>query len=301
MSLRGDFAGDLSSSASAQALFPWGQRTYIMGIVNVTPDSFSGDGLQDPEAAVAHGVFLAENGADVLDVGGESTRPGAAPLDAAEELRRVVPVIQELHRRVSLPISVDTYRASTAGAALDAGATIVNDVWGFRRDPELAPLVARHRVHAVAMHNRRGASVSEQKVGGFFPRMEYDDLMREIATGLEESVGVLTEAGVPREHIVVDPGIGFGKTPEQNIELLSQLEELRSLGLPLLVGPSRKSFIGLALGGLATNERVEGTAAVVALAIAKGADIVRVHDLPAMARVARMADAIVRRGLRTET
>ncbi len=266
-----------------------------MGIVNVTPDSFSGDGLPDPEAAVAHGVFLAQNGADVLDVGGESTRPGAAPVDDSEELRRVVPVIRELHRRVSLPISVDTYRASTAEAALEAGATIVNDVWGFQRDPELAPLVARRGAHAVAMHNRRGTPASEQKVGGFFPKMPYDDLMRDIATGLEASVAVLTEAGVPRERIIVDPGIGFGKTPEQNIELLSQLEELRRLGLPLLVGPSRKSFIGLALGGLPPDDRLEGTAAVVALAIAKGADIVRVHDLPAMARVARMADAIVRR------
>lgn len=265
-----------------------------MGIVNVTPDSFSGDGIQDPDAAVAHGVFLAAHGADVLDVGGESTRPGSTAVDAEEELRRVLPVIRELHRRVEIPISVDTYRASTAEAALGAGATIVNDVWGFQRDPDLASVVARHGAHAVAMHNRRGAATSAARVGSFFPQMDYADLLGDIIRGLEESVHVLTEAGVPRERIMVDPGIGFGKTPQQNLELLQRLEELRRLDLPLLVGPSRKSFIGLALGGLPPDERIEGTAAVVALAIAKGVDVVRVHDLPAMARVARMADAIVR-------
>jgi len=295
MSLRGDPPEHaLSSAPAADALFPWGKRTYVMGIVNVTPDSFSGDGIEDPEAAVARGIFLAENGADVLDIGGESTRPGSTAVDPDEELRRVLPVIRALRGRVGVPISVDTYRASTAEAALNAGATIVNDVWGFRRDPDLASIVARHGAHAIAMHNRRGAASSAEHVGGFFPRMEYDDLIGDIVRGLDESVRALMEAGVPRERIIVDPGIGFGKTPEQNLELLKRLDELRSLELPLLVGPSRKSFIGLALGGLPPDERIEGTAAVVALAIAKGADMVRVHDLPAMARVARMADAIVR-------
>jgi dihydropteroate synthase len=295
MSLRGHSSERLlSTSPTADALFPWGQRTYVMGIVNVTPDSFSGDGIQDPDAAIARGVFLAENGADILDVGGESTRPGSTPVDPDEELRRVVPVIWGLHQRVSVPISVDTYRAKTAEAALQAGATVVNDIWGFQRDPELAPLVARHGAHAIAMHNRRGAAASAAGVGGFFPRIEYGDLMADIVGALKNSVRTLEATGVPRERIIVDPGIGFGKTPEQNFELLRRLEELGSLGLPLLVGPSRKSFIGLALGGLAPDDRVEGTAAVVALAIAKGAEVVRVHDLPAMARVARMADAIVR-------
>jgi dihydropteroate synthase len=295
MSLRGHSAEHaLSTSRPVDALFPWGKRTYIMGIVNVTPDSFSGDGLQDPEAAIARGVFLAENGADLLDVGGESTRPGSTPVDPDEELRRVLPVIRGLRGRVTVPLSVDTYRASTAEAALDAGATIVNDVWGFYRDPDLGPLVARRGAHAVAMHNRRGAATSTERVGGFFPHVEYEDLVGDIVAGLAESARMLDEAGVPRARIIVDPGIGFGKTPEQNLVLLKRLDELRSLELPLLVGPSRKSFIGLALGGLPADERVEGTAAVVALAIAKGADMVRVHDLPAMARVARMADAIVR-------
>jgi dihydropteroate synthase len=294
MSLRGDLPGSALTPAASQPLFVWGARTYIMGIVNVTPDSFSGDGVLDPEGAVAHALSLAASGADVLDVGGESTRPGSTPVDPEEELRRVVPVIRELRRRTDLPISVDTYRASTAEAALAAGASIVNDVWGFQRDPELAAVVAQHGAHAVAMHNRRGTARSAQRVGGFFPEVEYADLLGDILSGLRESVRVLEDAGVPRERVIVDPGIGFGKTPTQNVELLRRLDELRALQLPLLVGPSRKSFIGLALGGVPPADRVEGTAAVVALAIAKGADIVRVHDLPAMARVARMADALVR-------
>jgi dihydropteroate synthase len=293
VSLRGDPA-ERTLTNPPSTLFPWGQRTYVMGIVNVTPDSFSGDGIPDADAAVAHGVFLAENGADVLDVGGESTRPGAKPVEPEEERRRVLPVIRGLRERATVPISVDTYRGSTAEAALAAGASIINDVWGFRRDPRLASVVAEHKAHAIAMHNRRGAAASTEGVGGYFPDMEYDDLIADIAAGLRDSVRLLLDAGVPPEHIIVDPGIGFGKTPRQNLELLSRLEELRELEFPLLVGPSRKSFIGLALGGLPPDDRVEGTAAVVALAIARGADIVRVHDLPAMARVARMADAIVR-------
>ena len=284
----------VETSSSTRPLFPWGARTYVMGIVNVTPDSFSGDGLPDTAAAVGRGIFLAENGADILDVGGESTRPGATPVEPEEELDRVRPVIEALSRRVAVPISVDTYHASTAEAALEAGATIVNDVWGFQREPQLAEVVARHGAHAIAMHNRRGAAATASGVGGYFLQVEYDDLLADISAGLQASVTTLEDAGVATERIIVDPGIGFGKTPPQNLDLLRRLDALRSLGRPLLVGPSRKSFIGLALGGLPPDDRVEGTAAVVALAIAKGADIVRVHDLPAMARVARMADAIVR-------
>jgi dihydropteroate synthase len=273
--------------------FVWGSRTYVMGIVNVTPDSFSGDGLLDSEAAIAHGLRLAEDGADILDVGGESTRPGAQPVDGEEERRRVVPVVDGLSRQTTLPISVDTYRSETAGAALEAGATLVNDVWGFRRDPALASVVAKHGACAVATHNRRAAPAQDQQAGGYFPRVEYADLLADIVACLRESVEILVSAGVPRERIVVDPGIGFGKTPTHNLELLRRLREVRALDLPVLIGPSRKSFIGLALG-LPPDQRVEGTAATVALGIANGADIVRVHDLPAMARVARMADAIVR-------
>jgi dihydropteroate synthase len=264
-----------------------------MGIVNVTPDSFSGDGLLDSEAAIAHGLRLAEDGADILDVGGESTRPGAQPVDGEEERRRVVPVVDGLSRQTTLPISVDTYRSETAGAALEAGATLVNDVWGFRRDPALASVVAKHGACAVATHNRRAAPAQDQQAGGYFPRVEYADLLADIVACLRESVEILVSAGVPRERIIVDPGIGFGKTPTHNLALLRRLREVRALDLPVLIGPSRKSFIGLALG-LPPDQRVEGTAATVALGIANGADIVRVHDLPAMARVARMADAIVR-------
>jgi dihydropteroate synthase len=264
-----------------------------MGIVNVTPDSFSGDGQLDTRRAVAHGLALVANGADILDVGGESTRPGADPVDAAEEERRVVPVITELHARTTRPISIDTSRAEVAEAALDAGATIVNDVWGFQRDPALAGVVARHGAGAVAMHNRAAIASRAEGLGGYFREVAYDNLLAEVVAGLKESMVILEHSGVARSQIVVDPGIGFGKTPEQNLELLARLGELRTLGASILVGTSRKSVIGVTLD-LPPQDRVEGTAATVALAIRNGADVVRVHDLPAMARVARMADAVVR-------
>jgi dihydropteroate synthase len=264
-----------------------------MGIVNVTPDSFSGDGCLDPGDAIARGLAAAEGGADIVDVGGESTRPGAAPIDAAEEMRRVLPVITGLRDRMNLPISVDTYRAEVADAALAAGASIVNDVWGFRRDPDLANTVARHGSCAVAMHNRSAVAARDQTVGGYFPEVAYGDLLAEVANGLEESVALLIEAGVQPNRIIVDPGIGFGKTPPQNLVLLARLRELGRLGLPILIGPSRKSFIGAVLN-LPLTERLEGTAAAVAFGILQGADIVRVHDVAEMARVARMADAVVR-------
>ena len=273
--------------------FHWGARTYVMGIVNVTDDSFSGDGLLDPTEAVARGLYLAANGADILDVGGESTRPGATPLLPSEERRRVLPVIAELRRHVTIPISVDTYRAEVADAALEAGAAIVNDVWGFRRDPDLAGVVARHCAVAVAMHNRAAAAVQEETVGGYFRSVEYDDVVAQVCADLTNSIETLTASGVPHDRIIVDPGIGFGKTPAQNLELLARLDELLSLERPILVGTSRKSVIGVTLG-LPPDQRIEGTAATVALAIRQGADVVRVHDLPTMARVARMTDAVVR-------
>ncbi len=272
----------------------WGSRTYVMGIVNVTPDSFSGDGTMDVAQAIEQGVRMVEAGADILDVGGESTRPGSSPIEAAEELRRILPVIEGLRERVAAPISVDTYRAEVADAALTAGASMVNDVWGFRRDPDIAGVVASRNACAVAMHNRSAEARRLTKLGSYFPEVEYDDLIEEIKAGLAGSTHILEEAGVPRERIILDPGIGFGKTPTQNLEIIGRLPEFRTLGQPLLVGTSRKSFIGLTLG-LPPDDRVDGTAATVALAIQGGADIVRVHDLPAMARVARMADAIVRR------
>lgn len=281
--------------------FVWGQQTYLMGIVNATPDSFSGDGLAAArddawvDEAVAQGRRFAAQGAHILDVGGESTRPGSPPVAVDEELRRVLPVIEGLAAAVDTPISIDTSKAAVAEAALAAGASIVNDVWGFRLDPRIAEVAARAGAATVLMHNRsRREHVSiDPALGGRYVGTDYQDLLADIARELQVSIDLARRGGVPDDQIIVDPGIGFGKTVAQNLELLNRLGELRALGYPLLVGPSRKSFIGYTLD-LPPDQRVEGTAAAIAVAIARGADIVRVHDVQAMARVARMTDAIVR-------
>ena len=260
--------------------FAWSKRTYVMGIINVTPDSFSGDGLgYDAEAALEQALRFQDEGADIIDVGGESTRPGSTPVTVEEEKRRVIPVIRLLASRLDVPVSVDTYKREVAREALAAGAAIINDVWGLKRDPALADLAAREGAPIVLMHNQQG--------------LDYSDLVPETLASLRASLRQALEAGVPSENVVLDPGLGFGKKPEHNLELLRRLAELKALGLPLLVGTSRKSTIGLVLD-LPVEERLEGTAATVALAIANGADIVRVHDVKAMTRVARMSDAIVR-------
>ena len=276
--------------------FVWGERTFVMGIINVTPDSFSGDGLgASVERAAARGLALAGDGADVLDVGGESTRPGAMPVPAAEEQRRVVPVIERLAAEAGVPISVDTYRAGTAAAALRAGATLVNDIWGLRHDPDMADVVARHGAGVVVMHNRTTAPLVTPGVGGHFAAADYGgDLVAEVSDWLRASLALAAAAGIPPERVILDPGIGFGKGLRQNLEVIRRLGEFRALGHALLLGSSRKSFIGRVLGGLPPEERVEGTAATVALGIANGADMVRVHDVRVMARVARMTDAITR-------
>ena len=289
------------------APWSWGERTYVMGIVNVTPDSFSGDGLIDPghgrdalvAAALAQALDFAALGADMLDIGGQSTRPGASPVSLDEELERVVPVISALRSAVPLPLSVDTFKAEVAAAALDAGAALVYDSWGFRLpaggwNEALARLVARRNVPVVLMHNRRAVPAAST-IGGHYPRVEYDDLLGDLIRDLRESIAFAETQGVRPEQIIVDPGIGFGKTPAQNVELLGQLSQLRSLGRPILLGTSRKSFIGLALN-VGPQERVEGTAATVALGIQAGVDIVRAHDVGVMVRVARMADVLVRPG-----
>jgi dihydropteroate synthase len=276
--------------------FVWGSRTYVMGIINVTPDSFSGDGLHtDVPAAAEQARRFAAEGADIIDVGGESTRPGSAPVSVDDEKRRVVPVIEACAAATGLPISVDTYKAEVARAALDAGAGIVNDVWGLRADPEMARTCAAARWPVVLMHNRRTPPQATQigKLGGHYAGIAYADLLGEIMAELRESVNIATTAGVDPANIIVDPGLGFAKTAEHNLELMRRLVELRALGFPLLIGPSRKSTIGLVLG-LPIDQRVEGTAAMVALGIAGGADIVRVHDVGVMVRVARMSDAVVR-------
>lgn len=280
----------------------WGARTYVMGILNITPDSFSGDGLLrssetdriDPALEQA-GRFLSA-GADILDVGGESTRPGSKTVTAQEELERVLPVISALVNHFPQAIiSVDTYKAAVAAEALAAGAHIINDVWGLRADPQLAGMVARYKAPVVLMHNRSkptNAQVQEN-LGGRYVGMEYDDLVEDVKRELLESVALARQAGIPDENIILDPGIGFGKTIEQNLELLNRLGEFRALGFPILLGPSRKSFIGYSLN-LPPDQRVEGTAAAVSVGIVRGADIIRVHDVEMMVRVARMTDAIVR-------
>ncbi|MCS6993490.1 MAG: dihydropteroate synthase [Anaerolineales bacterium] len=284
--------------------FAWGARTYVMGILNVTPDSFSGDGLlvreQVLEAALEQARRFLQAGADILDVGGESTRPGAQAVSAEEEMQRVVPVITALVQEFpDAVISVDTYKAVVAEAALHAGAHLVNDVWGLRADPRLASVVAQHNVPVILMHNRSrpaNAQIVEQ-LGGHYVGMEYDNLLEDVKRELLESVELARRAGLSEDKIILDPGIGFGKTVEQNLELLNRLDEIRALGFPVLLGPSRKSFIGYTLQ-LPPGERLEGTAAAVAVGIVRGADIVRVHDVEFMVRVARMTDAIVRRARR---
>jgi dihydropteroate synthase len=257
--------------------FSWGSRVYLMGIVNVTPDSFSGDGVPDPGAAVEQGLRMVAEGADMLDVGGESTRPGHQPVTAEVELGRVLPVVERLARESGVPVSIDTWKLSVAEAAVAAGATIINDIWGLQRSPGLAGLAAREGLGLVLMHNQEGTA--------------YADLMAELLASLRRSMAVAEAAGVSAERVIVDPGIGFGKTAEQNLVVLRRLAELGALDRPLLVGTSRKSFIGRLLD-LPVDDRVEGTAASVAAAILRGADIVRVHEVRAMARVVRVAEAL---------
>jgi dihydropteroate synthase len=278
----------------------WGKRTYIMGIINVTPDSFSGDGLLRRDNLIESVLQQAEiflyHGADILDVGGESTRPGAKPVSEAEELERVVPVIKEIVNAFpEVRVSVDTYKPEVARQALEAGAQWVNDIWGFRADPALADVVAEHDVPVVLMHNRlqHGSAEFGARLGGHIVGVKYDNLISDIRNELMFSVSLAHKKDIPDAHIILDPGIGFGKTVGQNLELIDRLDEIKALGYPLLVGPSRKSFIGYTLD-LPPDERVEGTAAAVAICIDRGADIVRVHDVDVMARVARMTDAIVR-------
>ena len=287
--------------------FLWGSRTYVMGIVNVTPDSFSGDGLlsiasstgrTEVETAIAQAISFVKVGADILDVGGESTRPGALPLEAEAELDRVVPVIAGIRALSDVPISIDTYKARVAHAALDAGADLVNDIWGLKMDPDMAPLVAERRVPIVLMHNRSKArnALQQKRLGGRYVGVQYHDLVADIIRELQDQLELAVEMGIRHEQIIIDPGIGFGKTVEQNLQLLNHVDEFRVLGCPVLLGPSRKSFIGYTLN-LAVDERLEGTAAAVAVGIARaGVDIVRVHDVGAMVRVVRMTDAIMRAG-----
>jgi dihydropteroate synthase len=285
-------SSSLGSTSCGSSGFRWGQRTYIMGVVNVSPDSFSGDGIADAEQAIAKGKQLASDGADIIDIGGESTRPGSNPVSIDEELRRVVPVIAKLAKEVSVPVSVDTYKLEVARQALSAGANMINDIWGLQKEPALADLAAQRSVPIVLMSNQRESRCQ--------------DIMPAVISDLKRAIKQALTAGVPWENIIIDPGIGFGNTQEQNLEILQRLEELKILGRPILLGSSRKSFIGWVLdltpeqrSKKATfvppdDQRLEGTAATVAIGIAKGVDIVRVHGVREMARVCKMSDAVVR-------
>jgi len=271
--------------------FHWGERTYVMGIVNVSPDSFSGDGSSDIETAVAQACRFVDEGADILDIGGESTRPGSSPITVSEEVRRVVPVIERVAARVNIPISLDSSKYEVARRALAAGASMLNDQWGLKTEPKLAELAARNNIPIILMSNQRDIGGYDAGVGR--DTANYKDVMTEVISSLRKSAAAAQQAGVLKENIIIDPGIGFGKTWQQDIEIIRRLSELKILKFPILVGTSRKSLIKMVLN-LPANQRVEGTAATVAISIANGADIVRVHDIKQMARVCKMTDAIVR-------
>jgi len=277
--MNSDSAKPLGITRCGNMEFRWGQRTYVMGIVNVDPDSFSGDGLRDAESAIDQGKRFAAEGADIIDVGGESTRPGFEPVSADEELGRVLPVIERLASELPVPVSIDTYKSEVARKAVAAGARMINDVWELKRDAKLARVAAEAGVPLVISQNQRDS--------------RFEDFFPELIASLKRSIQVALDAGMAWDNIIIDPGVGFGKTVEQNVEIVRRLAELKALGRPILLGTSRKSFIGHVLD-LPVDQRLEGTAATVAIGIANGADMVRVHDVAQMVRVIKMSDAIVR-------
>jgi len=272
----------LNTTRCGNTDFRWGERTYIMGIINMSPDSFSGDGFgSDADEAVLQAERFIAEGADIIDIGGESTRPGSPPTAPDEEINRVIPIIERLSAEISTPISIDTGKSAVARRALAAGAGMINDVWGLKQDPTLARVAAEAGVPIILTSNQRNESFRQ-------------DIMTEVIANLEKSIALAEKAGVVEQNIIIDPGIGFGKSLEQNLEIIRRLAELKSLNKPILLGTSRKSVIGLVLD-LPPDQRLEGTAATVAIGIANGADIIRVHDVKEIARVCRMSDAIIRR------
>mgnify|MGYP000946556153 CR=1 FL=1 len=277
---------NLKPTRAGNTEFHWGEKTYVMGIVNLSPDSFSGDGIgADVGMAAEQAHRMIAEGADIIDVGGESTRPGTKAMsidDIKMEIDLVVPVIKRLAQEIDVPISIDTYKSRVAIKALEAGATILNDIWGLKKDPGLAELAVQAKAPIILMANQRE---NPTKVG----------IVGKVTSYLAEGINIALEAGVPPENIIVDPGCGFGKTLEQNLELVNRLGDLKALGKPILLGTSRKSMIGLVLD-LPADRRVEGNLAITAIGIANGADIVRVHDVRQTVLVCRMSDAIIRRG-----
>jgi dihydropteroate synthase len=278
----------------------YGSKTYIMGILNVTPDSFSGDGLMAQKdvvkAAIDQALQFVESGADILDIGGESTRPGSLPVSEGEELERVLPVIESLAKlNLDVLLSVDTSKAVVASACLQAGAHWINDVWALRADENMVKVAAESGAPVVLMHNRSQPKqvALQERLGGQYLGAEYSDVVKDVSRELLESVDLALQGGVKRGQIILDPGLGFGKKIEHNLELVKRLDEIKALGYPVLLGPSRKSFIGYTLD-LPPDQRVEGTAAVCAIAVTRGVDILRVHDVTVIGRVAKMSDAVIR-------
>ncbi len=258
------------------------EKTLIMGILNITPDSFSDGGKFDElNTAVSRAKQLVEDGADIIDVGGESTRPGSTQVEADEEIRRVIPVIKAIASEIDVPISIDTYKAEVAKQALEAGASILNDVWGAKWDPEMAKIAAKYQVPIILTHNRK--------------KSIYTDLMIDVIVDLEESVSICLNAGVPKEHILLDPGIGFAKSYEENMEVMRHLDRIVEMGYPVLLGTSRKSVVAKTLN-LPVDERMEGTGATVCYGIMKGCQLMRVHDVKEISRMAKMIDALERKG-----
>lgn len=268
--------------------FDFSKKTYVMGILNVTPDSFSDGGLYFSEKQAIEQAFkLLEEGADIIDIGGESTRPGSEPVSIDEEIRRTIPVIKALSREIKVPISIDTYKAEVARHALDAGASMVNDISGLRFDPEMARVVAKYDVPVIVMHIKgRPKDMQENPV--------YEALIPEIIDYLRISIRLAIKFGIKEDRIIIDPGIGFGKTFEHNLEIINNLKEFALLERPVAIGVSRKAFIGKILGDLPPQERLEGTAAAVAISVYNGANIIRVHDVKEMARVIKVVDSIMR-------
>ncbi|MBA7610571.1 Dihydropteroate synthase [subsurface metagenome] len=270
----------LGTTRCGDTEFRWGERTYVMGVCNLSSDSFSGDGLGgDIEVVVAQAKRFVAEGADIIDIGGESTRPDSQPVSADMESQLVIPTIERLSGELSVPLSIDTYKSVVATRAIKAGAKMINDVWGLKRDPELAQVAAEAGVPILLVSNQRDTPCR--------------DIMAEVASSLERSIDLAMKAGVAWQNIIIDPGIGFGKTLEQNLEIIHRLTELKRLGRPILLGTSRKSMIGMVLE-LPPDQRLEGTAATVAIGIANGADMVRVHDVQQMVRICRMSDAIIK-------
>ncbi|KOA20126.1 dihydropteroate synthase [Clostridium homopropionicum DSM 5847] len=260
--------------------FNIGKRTYIMGILNITPDSFSDGGkYNNIEAAIKHAKEMIEAGADIIDIGGESTRPNFVEISPEEEIKRVAPIIEVLSKELDVPISIDTYKGVVAEKAIEAGASLINDIWGFKRDEQMARIAAKYEVTCCLMHNRENKN--------------YNNLIEDVIRDLRESIDIALKAGIKSENIMIDPGIGFAKTYEDNLKVMSNLDKLNVLGYPVLLGTSRKSMIGIALN-LPVNERVEGTVATTVIGIMKGCDFVRVHDIKENKRAAVMTDAIVR-------